>query len=68
MMFYLLKLQSGKQCLCRFKLSSLGKDQILHDPKIVGLADAVEERINVIVNSGRVWLLTVFSFCYLRLK
>ncbi|XP_075104821.1 anaphase-promoting complex subunit 1-like isoform X3 [Nicotiana tabacum] len=53
-----LLLYSGKQCLCRFKLSSLGKDQILHDPKIVGLADAVEERINVIVNSGRIYRCT----------
>lgn len=54
MKYDLLKLQCGKQCLCEFKLSHLGKDQVLHDPKIVGLADAVEERINVIVNSGRV--------------
>ncbi|MCD7447530.1 hypothetical protein HAX54_031559 [Datura stramonium] len=49
-----LLLYCGKQCLCRFKLSHLGKDQVLHDPIIVGLADAVEEHINVTVNSGRV--------------
>ncbi|XP_016575540.1 anaphase-promoting complex subunit 1 isoform X1 [Capsicum annuum] len=53
-----LLLYCGKQCLCRFKLSHLGKDQVLHDPKIVGLADAVEERINVIVNSGRIYRCT----------
>lgn len=46
--------------------SSLGKGQvpdnlvpsetvpILHDLKIVGLADAVDGRINVIVNNGQV--------------
>ncbi|KAK4359004.1 hypothetical protein RND71_021233 [Anisodus tanguticus] len=48
----------GKQCLCRFKLSHLGKDQVLHDTRIVGLTDAVEERINVIVNSGRIYRCT----------
>ncbi|XP_015079876.1 anaphase-promoting complex subunit 1 isoform X2 [Solanum pennellii] len=53
-----LLLYCGKQCLCEFKLSHLGKDQVLHDPKIVGLADAVEERINVIVNSGRIYRCT----------
>lgn len=62
-----LELQSGRQCLCRYMLpSSLGKGQvsdnlmpsetvpILHDLKIIGLADAVDGRINVIVNNGQV--------------
>lgn len=60
-------LQSGKQCLCRYLLpSSLGESQLLHnlkfsenmafasDVKIIGLADSIEGRINVIVNSGKV--------------
>ena len=61
------ELQSGKQCLCRYTLPScLGKGKvsnilvpsetasILHGLKIVGLADAVDGRINVIVNNGQV--------------
>lgn len=63
------QLQSGKQCLCRYMLPScLSKSQPLvnldfpdtssvsHDLKIIGLADAVEGRINVIVNNGQVCL------------
>lgn len=63
------QLQSGKQCLCRYMLPScLRKSQpslnldfpdtssVSHDLKIIGLADAVEGRINVIVNNGQVCL------------
>ncbi|XP_075671418.1 anaphase-promoting complex subunit 1 isoform X2 [Castanea sativa] len=63
-----LLLYSGKQCLCRYMLPScLGKSQPLlnldfpdtssvsHDLKIIGLADAVEGRINVIVNNGQMF-------------
>ncbi|XP_058181037.1 anaphase-promoting complex subunit 1 isoform X3 [Rhododendron vialii] len=63
-----LLLYSGRQCLCRYMLpSSLGKGQvsdnlmpsetvpILHDLKIIGLADAVDGRINVIVNNGQIF-------------
>ncbi|KAA8539561.1 hypothetical protein F0562_026253 [Nyssa sinensis] len=67
-----LLLYSGKQCLCRYMLPScLGKGQVLdnvkpsemasllHDLKIVGLADAVEGRINVIVNNGQIFRCTL---------
>ena len=68
------QLQSGKQCLCRYMLPScLSKSQtslnldfpdtssVSHDLKIIGLADAVEGRINVIVNNGQVCLLIRLS-------
>ncbi|GMI87289.1 pollen calcium-binding protein 1, EMBRYO DEFECTIVE 2771, anaphase promoting complex 1 [Hibiscus trionum] len=64
----ILVLYSGKHCLCRFLLpSSLGKGSlscnlgfseaasISHDLKIVGLADAVEARINVKVNNRQIF-------------
>lgn len=64
---YGLQLQSGKQCLCRYVLpSSLSKDRlshnldfrerasVSHDLKIIGVADAIEGRINIVVNSGQV--------------
>ncbi|XP_057979662.1 anaphase-promoting complex subunit 1 isoform X2 [Malania oleifera] len=63
-----LNLYLGKQCLCRYSLSScLDKGQALHnlesskmacsfrDLKIVGLADAVEGRINVILSNGQMF-------------
>ncbi|KAK4776978.1 hypothetical protein SAY86_005666 [Trapa natans] len=63
-----LLLYSGKQCLCRYLLpSSLGESQLLHNPKfpenmsfasdvkIIGLADSIEGRINVIVNNGKIF-------------
>ncbi|XAR71918.1 hypothetical protein NMG60_11018372 [Bertholletia excelsa] len=61
-------LYSGKQCLCRYILPScLSKGQVpnnmipseaasaFHDLKIVGLADAVDGRVNVIVHNGQVF-------------
>ncbi|KAJ1401187.1 putative anaphase-promoting complex subunit 1, partial [Sesbania bispinosa] len=63
-----LLLYSGKQCLCRYVLPScLNQDKILHDLelpetsslpndlKITGLADAVEGRVNVIVNNRQMF-------------
>ncbi|XP_027940557.1 anaphase-promoting complex subunit 1 isoform X2 [Vigna unguiculata] len=62
-----LLLYSGKQCLCNYVLPCLNKDKILHDPeiseesslrndlKITGLADAVEGRVNVIVNNRQIF-------------
>lgn len=63
-----LLLYSGKQCLCRYVLPScLNKDKILHDLelpetsslsndlKITGLVDAVEGRVNVIVNNKQMF-------------
>ncbi|KAJ7959635.1 anaphase-promoting complex subunit 1 [Quillaja saponaria] len=63
----ILLLHSGKQCLCRYMLpSSLSKAQHLNDLefpetslsldlKIKGLADAVEGRVNVILNNGQMF-------------
>ncbi|TYG52021.1 anaphase-promoting complex subunit 1 isoform X1 [Gossypium raimondii] len=64
----ILILYSGKQCLCRYLLPSclgignpscnLGFSKatsISHDLKIVGLADAVEARINVKVNNRMIF-------------
>ncbi|GLT54489.1 hypothetical protein SLA2020_276820 [Shorea laevis] len=63
-----LLLYSGKQCLCRYMLPScLSKSlvshnldfpetsSVWHDLKIIGLADAVEGRINVIANNGQMF-------------
>ncbi|XP_042491370.1 anaphase-promoting complex subunit 1 isoform X2 [Macadamia integrifolia] len=61
-----LVLYSGKQCLCRYSLPSglvhglvrhSGSESTAgsHDLRIIELADAVEGRINVIVNSGRMF-------------
>ncbi|KAI9156178.1 hypothetical protein LWI28_001768 [Acer negundo] len=63
-----LLLYSGEKCLCRFLLpSSMLKGHlshglefsetasVSHDLKIIGLADAVEGRINVIVNNGQMF-------------
>ncbi|PON86586.1 Anaphase-promoting complex subunit [Trema orientale] len=63
-----LLLYSGKQCLCRYVLpSALSKDRlsrnlefretasISHDLKIIGVADEIEGRINIIVNSGQMF-------------
>ena len=41
---------------------------VWHDLKIIGLADAVEGRINVIANNGQVCLfITVIMFIYIKL-
>ncbi|KAJ4980944.1 hypothetical protein NE237_031781 [Protea cynaroides] len=60
-------LYSGKQCLCRYSLPSglvkgvmphSGKSSesaVSHDLRITGLADAVDGRINVIVNCGQMF-------------
>lgn len=66
-------MQSGKQCLCRYLLPQcLGKGHlsrnlgfseaasVSHDLKIVGLADAVEARINVKVNNRQVLYVSMF--------
>ncbi|KAJ9175912.1 hypothetical protein P3X46_014412 [Hevea brasiliensis] len=63
-----LLLYSGKQCLCKYLLPScLGKGRlshnsefsetvsIPHDLKILGLADAVEGRVNLITNNGQMF-------------
>ncbi|KAM6598818.1 anaphase-promoting complex subunit 1 [Cannabis sativa] len=63
-----LLLYSGKQCLCRYALpATLSKDRlshnlkfreatsVFHDLKITGVADAIEGRINIIVNSGKMY-------------
>ncbi|KAF8397264.1 hypothetical protein HHK36_016174 [Tetracentron sinense] len=58
-----LLLYSGKQCLCRYLLpsgllhnvKSSELSTVFHDLKIRGLTDAVEGRINVIVNSGQIF-------------
>ncbi|RDY02269.1 Anaphase-promoting complex subunit 1, partial [Mucuna pruriens] len=63
-----LLLYSGKQCLCKYELpSSLNKDKIFHDLevseksplpndiKVTGLSDAVEGRVNVIVNTRQIF-------------
>lgn len=59
-------LQSGKHCLCRYMLPScVSEGQFSHNLefpetsvtqglKVIGLADAVEGRINVTVNNGKV--------------
>lgn len=60
-----LSLQSGKQCLCRYFLppctvqalqnvESSDPASVIHDLKIIGLSDAVEGRISVLLNNGRV--------------
>ncbi|KAI4306844.1 hypothetical protein L6164_030088 [Bauhinia variegata] len=67
-----LLLYSGKQCLCRYDLPScLSKGQLFHDLefpetaslslelKITGLADAVEGRVNVIVNNRQMFRCTL---------
>ncbi|XVF84048.1 hypothetical protein PTKIN_Ptkin16aG0543300 [Pterospermum kingtungense] len=64
----ILVLYSGKQCLCRYLLPQcLGKGHlscnlgfseaasVSHDLKIIGLADAVEARINVKVNNRQMF-------------
>ncbi|KAG8651462.1 hypothetical protein MANES_07G131200v8 [Manihot esculenta] len=61
-------LYSGKQCLCKYSLPScLGKGWISHNSefsetvstphniKILGLADAVEGRVNLITNNGQMF-------------
>ncbi|XP_071734398.1 anaphase-promoting complex subunit 1 [Rutidosis leptorrhynchoides] len=62
-----LLLYSGKQCLCRYILhpfqgnggvshnvKPLEAPTAFHDSKVIGLADAVEGRINVILNNGQI--------------
>ncbi|XP_051140465.1 anaphase-promoting complex subunit 1 isoform X2 [Andrographis paniculata] len=62
-----LLLYSGKQCLCKYAMPSTWvKDQVLRktmlprassimqDPKIVDLADAVEGRVNLVLNDGQI--------------
>ncbi|KAG9140780.1 hypothetical protein Leryth_006968 [Lithospermum erythrorhizon] len=68
---YDLILYSGKQCLCRYILPPFLNDQPLqrkkstessskiNDLKIVGLADAVEGRINVTLNNAMIYRCTV---------
>lgn len=62
-------LQAGKQCLCRFLLPcNLGRCQNVpnaeftgstsYDAKVIGVADAVDDRFNVIMNNGQVFLLS----------
>ncbi|KZV34947.1 anaphase-promoting complex subunit 1 [Dorcoceras hygrometricum] len=64
---YDLVLYSGKLCLCKYIMPSvLGKEQLFnniklsvtdkanHDLKIVGLSDAVEGRINLLLNNGQI--------------
>ncbi|KAJ8769461.1 hypothetical protein K2173_002951 [Erythroxylum novogranatense] len=64
----ILLLYSGKRCLCKYLLPSyLGRDHLSHnsevqettsipyDSKILGLADAVEGRINLIMNNGKMY-------------
>ncbi|XP_050212163.1 anaphase-promoting complex subunit 1 isoform X2 [Mercurialis annua] len=52
-------LYSGKQCLCKYMMpSSLVKGQTVsvhHDLKILGLADAVKGRVNLIMNNGQMF-------------
>ncbi|CAN0909752.1 Anaphase-promoting complex subunit 1 [Linum grandiflorum] len=63
-----LSLYSGEQCLCRYSLPPcLGKFHLSsqselsntisvhHDSKVLGLADAVEGRFNLIVNNGQMF-------------
>ncbi|XP_073016150.1 anaphase-promoting complex subunit 1 isoform X1 [Primulina eburnea] len=65
---YDLFLYSGKLCLCKYIMPSLsGKEQLFsnvklsatdtttHDLKIVGLTDAVEGRINLVLNNGQIY-------------
>ncbi|URE26434.1 Anaphase-promoting complex subunit [Musa troglodytarum] len=59
--------QSGKQCLCRYLLPirpgknllrsnhSAGTTDMCYELKITGIQDAVEGRINVIVNNGQIF-------------
>lgn len=46
------------------KLDFPESSSVLHELKIIGLADAVEGRINVIVNNGQVCLLDYQYVCY----
>lgn len=60
-------LYSGKQCLCRYMLPPLCKGllthiselpdaaSVSHESKIIGLTDAVEERLNIITNNGQIF-------------
>ncbi|XP_010253785.1 PREDICTED: anaphase-promoting complex subunit 1 [Nelumbo nucifera] len=63
-----LVLYSGKQCLCRYLLpsrlfkglishhvESTESASVSHDLKITGLTDAVDGRINVVVNNGQMF-------------
>lgn len=63
-----LLLYSGKQCLCKYYLphgmgkglvsDSMGQLRLAtdcHELKIVGLADAIDNKINVIVNNGQMF-------------
>ncbi|KAF9596426.1 hypothetical protein IFM89_011255 [Coptis chinensis] len=54
-----LLLYSGKRCLCRYKLPSIESTAVGIDLKITGLADAVEGRVNVIVNNGQMFRCTL---------
>ncbi|KAK9168101.1 hypothetical protein Syun_000241 [Stephania yunnanensis] len=60
------KLQSGKQCLCQYQLPSTvarvpasfgmtSDSAVANNLRITGIADAVNARINVIVNSGQIF-------------
>ncbi|GAV64914.1 Apc1 domain-containing protein [Cephalotus follicularis] len=62
-----LLLYSGKQCLCRYLLPSclvkgnlaqnleFVETSVSHDRKIIGLADAVEGHLNVVINNGKIF-------------
>ncbi|KAI0497371.1 hypothetical protein KFK09_020594 [Dendrobium nobile] len=67
-----LLLYSGDQCLCKYLLPvGVGRDPIPHDDnssklpsvsqgmKIVGIDNAVEERLNITVNSGQIFRCTL---------
>uniref|UniRef100_A0A2P2JSX6 Anaphase-promoting complex subunit 1 n=4 Tax=Rhizophora mucronata TaxID=61149 RepID=A0A2P2JSX6_RHIMU len=62
-----LLLYSGKQCLCKYLLPTLGKghlshelefqeaSSIPHESRILGLADAVEAHVNLVINNGKMY-------------
>ncbi|XP_010067541.2 anaphase-promoting complex subunit 1 isoform X5 [Eucalyptus grandis] len=63
-----LLLYSGKLCLCRYLLPSClsrcrhlhnmefsGNVAVSHDVKIIGLADAVEGRVNIVISNGQMF-------------
>ena len=69
--FIFLKLQSGKQCLCRYVLpcelersAMFNNGLTIHsissnnDLKITGVADSVQGRFNVILDNGQVCYLS----------
>lgn len=52
----------GKEkLLSTMKLS--GTNDLIHHLKIVDLADAVEGRVNLVLNNGQVWIQISIVFC-----